>query len=308
MSHNPPPLPLSPPLACPVSQLGRQRRWHWRGWPIRYAFFSGAEAVNPPLLMLHGFGSNLNQWRDNLVPLAQQHPAYALDLLGFGSSAKAATLYGIDLWVDQAFAFWQSFIGRPCILVGHSLGALVALAAAVRHPAMASRLVMLTLPPARQELIAGWLDRASRRIETLAATPLLMRPLFYLVRRPGVLRSILQSIYARPQRVDRDLIDTFALPPQERGAARTLCYLVRSRTQANFSPSSQALIANLEIPSLLLWGDRDRVIPARLGSKYQELNSALTFKLVADGGHFCYDEFPERVNQIILDWLSVSNI
>lgn len=303
-----PTLPISPTLACPGSQFGSQRHWHWRGWPIRYAFFSGAKAVNSPLLMLHGFGSNLNQWRDNLAPLAQQHPAYALDLLGFGNSAKAATLYGIDLWVDQTIAFWQSFIGRPCILVGHSLGALVALAAAVRHPAMASRLVMLTLPPARQELIARWLDKTSRSLETLAATPLLMRPLFYLVRRPGVIRRILRSLYTQPQRVDRELIDTFALPPQERGAARTLCYLVRSRTQANFSPPSQELIANLEIPSLLLWGDRDRVISAKLGKQYQGLNSALTFKLVANSGHFCYDEFPESINRIVLDWLSESNI
>lgn len=288
-----------------VPRLGHQRLWYWRGWRVRYSFLlppSAAAQSQPPLLLLHGFGANLNQWRDNLVPLSQQRPVYALDLLGFGASEKAASLYGTDIWTAQVFDFWQTFIGRPAVVVGHSLGALVALSAAAAHPSMVERLVMLTLPAARQELVSGWVDTLARTVEGLFSTPLLMRPLFLFVRRPAFLRRALQSIYLNPERVDQDLLDCFALPPTERGAARTLCYLVRSRTEADFSPSTQTLVASLTIPALLIWGQQDRVVSPAWAEKLVPLNPQLTYLPVPAAGHCLFDEQPELINQLILDW------
>lgn len=290
-----------------VPRLGHQRIWYWRGWRIRYSFWVPDDPIaqaRPPLLLLHGFGSSLNQWRDNLAPLGQQHPVYALDFLGFGASEKAASLYGTDIWSAQVFEFWQTFIGRPVILVGHSLGALVALTSAIAHPALAERLVLFTVPAARQELVAGWVDRFSRAIESLFSTPLLMRPLFLFVRRPQFLRRVLKTIYLNPERVDEDLVAHFAVPPTERGAARTLCYLVRSRTEADFSPSTQELVAALQVPTLLLWGEQDRVISPAWAEKLRSLNPRLTYKALANAGHCLFDEQPETVNQLILDWVA----
>ncbi|ASC72571.1 Alpha/beta hydrolase [Halomicronema hongdechloris C2206] len=284
--------------------LGHQRSWYWRGWRIRYSFLVAARATDrPPILLLHGFGASLGQWRRTLAPLAQQHPVYALDLLGFGGSAKAATTFGTDLWVEQVHDFWCHWLGEPVVLMGHSLGALVALTAAITYPEMCDRIVLLTLPAARQELLPGWLEAIARPLERTFSTPLLIRPLFGVVRQPWLLRAVLRNLYSRPERVDAALVDSFARPPRERGAARTLCYLVRSRTNTHFSPATRPLVQQLYHPTLLLWGQADQVIPPQWGRQVTCLNDHVTLVELPNAGHFLYDEYPDQVNQAILDWL-----
>ena len=108
-----------------------------------------------PVMLVHGFGASIGHWRHNLEFLATHHPVYGLDLVGWGGSRKPDTNYDIDLWVEQIHDFWQTFIGRPIILIGNSIGSLVALVAAARYPEMATALVMVSLPDlsAEQELI-----------------------------------------------------------------------------------------------------------------------------------------------------------
>ncbi|NER78383.1 MAG: alpha/beta fold hydrolase, partial [Leptolyngbya sp. SIO1D8] len=82
------------------------RVWYWRGWKIRYWVFPAAHPNSPPkppLLLVHGFAASLNQWRSNWVALAQHQTVYALDLLGFGASQKAATIFNADLWSHQIY-------------------------------------------------------------------------------------------------------------------------------------------------------------------------------------------------------------
>ena len=81
---------------------------------------------------MHGFGASTDHWRHNIPVLAQRHEVHAIDLLGFGCSAKPAELaYGGALWRDQLAAYVRERIGRPTVLAGNSLGGFSALAAGV---------------------------------------------------------------------------------------------------------------------------------------------------------------------------------
>lgn len=102
-----------------VAMAPFQRYWYWRGWRICYQVMPAIAPIadQPPLLLLHGFGASLEQWRDNIAELAQHRTVYALDLLGFGDSQKAATIFNADLWSEQVQAFWQTWIGRPVTLM-----------------------------------------------------------------------------------------------------------------------------------------------------------------------------------------------
>ena len=282
------------------------REWYWRGWKICYLVLPAATsraAKAPPILLLHGFGSSLEQWRDNLADLTPQGTVYALDLLGFGRSQKAAIGYNTDLWSAQVHDFWQTFIGRPVILMGHSLGALVALNNAVACPTEVERLILLTLPAAREELLSGWTEQISRWVEQAFSTPLFIRPLFQLIRQTPLIRGALRSIYRRSERVDDALVEQFVAPTRDRGAARALCYLVRSRTERQFTPETKKLIPLLTMPTLLMWGQRDRVIPVSWGEQVAPLSSHVTFKVLPEVGHCLYDENPDQVNHTILTWL-----
>ncbi|HEY9624213.1 MAG TPA: alpha/beta fold hydrolase [Crinalium sp.] len=292
-------------------QLGSQRDWVWRGWQIRYTHIRTDDTVaatsSPPLVFLHGFGSALTQWRLNLIPLSQHRTVYAIDLLGFGASEKAAASYNVDLWIEQVYDFCQTLIGQPVILVGHSLGALVALAAAERHPDLVKGLVLITLPSSRQELLPEWLQPIVGAIEGLFASPLIIKPLFQFIRQPAFIRSVLRKIYSNPESVTDELISSFTMPALDRGSAAVLTRLVKARTRSDFSPSTKSLLPNLQIPILMLWGEQDQVIPLTWGRQLPALNNKVKLVELPGAGHCSYDESSEQVNHEILTWLQTNS-
>jgi len=288
---------------APAPPLGYQRDWLWRGWRVRYTFLRPATPTPTalPIVFLHGFGAAIEHWRCNLNALAQTHPVYALDFLGFGASTKAATPYGVDLWATQVYDFWRTWIGQPVLLIGHSLGALVAVTTAVSQPDMVRSLALLTLPAARQEALPGWAVPLVGAIEGLFASPLLLKPLFQLARRPGFIRAGLRMAYHDPSRVDDAVLNIYTTPPRDRGADRAFCWLVRSSTQPDYSPRLHTLLPQLTCPTLLLWGEHDRIVPVKLAQQWLPLSPHLTLKTLA-AGHCLYDELPEAVNQTLQHW------
>ncbi|MGK7955812.1 MAG: alpha/beta fold hydrolase [Crocosphaera sp.] len=291
-------------------RIGRQRQWIWRGWPVRYTFLPCETAQNqetqPPLLFIHGFGAGAEHWRHNLPILRQQYRVYALDLLGFGQSAKAATDYTAYLWAEQLYDFWQTFIGQPIILVGNSIGSLVSLTAAYKYPEMVAGLVMLSLPDVslRQEMIPRGLRPVVNTIESLFTPPLLLRTLFNIIRRPGIIRPWVGLAYYDQSAITDELVDMITIPPQDKGAARTFCLLFEGLKKPNYAPSVKAILPKLTIPILLVWGRQDKMIPISLASTFSKLNPLITLKELDKAGHCLHDECPDRFNPILLDWLN----
>lgn len=274
--------------------------------------FTSVSAVSsaPPLILLHGFGASIGHWRQNLAELARDRPVYALDLLGFGASQKAAANYNVEIWIDQVYDFWQTFIGQPALLVGNSIGSLICLAAAAAHPDMAAGVVMISLPdPAvRSEAVPKWLQPAIATVESIFASPPVLRTLFYFVRRPAVVRRWVSFAYANPEAITDELVEILAGPAGDRGAARAFCGLFQAIGSPNFGPGVKTLLSALKVPMLLIWGEQDRMIPPRFARPHQfpNYNPNLKLLILENAGHCPHDECPEQVNQAILDWIAAS--
>jgi pimeloyl-ACP methyl ester carboxylesterase len=282
-----------------------QRDWVWRGWRIRYSFIRAAEVneFSLPIVLLHGFGASSTQWAANLSVLSQHHTVYALDFLGFGASEKAATSYRLQLWAEQVYEFWRSFIGQPIALIGHSLGSVVALMAASAHPEMIRGLAMLTLPLDREEVIAEPVFAVASTVERLFANPLVLGPAFRILRQPRVLRTVLKTAYANPTFVTEELVASFAQPALERGSEKVFFRLAKGRTLPDYSPNIRPLLAQLQRPMLLLWGQQDRIVPIAQSKKLPALNPDLQLVELPNAGHCLYDECAERVNLELLNWI-----
>jgi pimeloyl-ACP methyl ester carboxylesterase len=292
-----------------TKKLGCQRDWVWRGWKIRYTYVRSRQphAFTPPILLLHGFGSSLGQWRSNLKELSEFHSVYAIDFLGFGASQKASERYNVRLWSDLVRDFCHHFIRQPAAIVGHSLGSLVALTAVDRTPEIASHLALFTLPDARPSQGPAF----ARTLERLLAAPWLLSPLFLFVRRPKFLRSVLQKIYQVAELVDDELVELFSLPTRDPGALDVFCRLARSRSDDDYSERRiEQMLPALSIPVLLIWGEGDRLVP--LSSFYQllqiagekELSDRCRLIQIENAGHCAYDEYPERINRSLLNWIA----
>ncbi|WP_232251364.1 alpha/beta fold hydrolase [Oscillatoria acuminata] len=290
--------PNTPPNTPP---LGAQRDWIWRGYQIRYTYIRSpqAQANAVPLIFLHGFGSSLGQWRFNLRPISEYHTIYALDFLGFGASEKASANYRVSLWAELVYDFWRSFIAKPAVVIGHSLGALIALTTVATYPQMTQGLVMLTLPDPQPRQPPAW----ARAIEQFFSSPLLLWPLFKIVRQPGLLRSVLRKIYQNPDLVDDELVELFATPARDRGALKVFYRLSLTRSDPEYSPIITDLLPGLTLPILLLWGEADQIVPFRSAMQLANLNSHIQLVTIPDAGHVVYDESPEFVNQAIVDWV-----
>lgn len=300
-------------------RIGQRRLWLWRGWQIHYSYTQTTTA-NPainedaiPVLLLHGFGASIGHWRNNIPALSQAHTVYALDLLGFGQSEKAPASYDTTLWVDQVYDFWRTFIGRPIILIGHSLGSTVGLAIAARHPEMLAGLIMFTLPDASVLDIPAWLRSPVLKplinlplslAKRILTAPFIFGPLFRLIRRPQVIQKWARSAYRLTEVVDDELVDVFSSPAYDRGATRALAAMINAGNPAIENFKARYALPKLSVPILLIWGKQDKAVPPTLAPKFLKYNPNIQLIELDDVGHCAHDECPDAMNQIMLDWIS----
>ena len=148
------------------------------------------------------------------------------------------------------------------ILIGNSIGSLVALVAAARHPEMAVSLVMVSLPDlsAEQEMIPKPIQPLVNGIKRMILNPPLLHALFRIVSQPKIARNWAKIAYANADRVTDDLVDLFLTPAQEKEAPAAFVKIMQGMTSSDFSPNIRQLLPEIQIPMLLLWGCEDRMI------------------------------------------------
>jgi pimeloyl-ACP methyl ester carboxylesterase len=285
----------------------RKRDWIWRGWQVRYALHPAARTTDlqAPMLFIHGFGASIDHWRHNQGYFATDRVTYALDLIGFGGSEKIEQNFQIDFWVDQVFDFWQALMGQPVILVGNSIGSLVCMACAAKYPQMSQALVLINLPDTtlREDMIPQAIRPWVTKIEQTFTSSVLLKPIFFLLRTPKVIRSWAGIAYQNREAVSNELVEILCAPARDRGAANTFVALFQSMPKSSFGPSAKALLPALEIPILLLWGECDRMISPSLASQFVTYNPRIQLKMLQNTGHCPHDESPELVNKMILNWM-----
>ncbi|RMH67961.1 alpha/beta fold hydrolase [Thermosynechococcus sp. NK55a] len=288
-------------------RYGVQRDWCWRGWQSRYGFWRPASKGDrgSPVILLHGFGASLGHWRYNLRLLGEHQPTYALDLMGFGAAEKPIAAYGAEFWAAQVHAFWQGIVGQPAVMVGNSIGALIALTCAYRYPQMAAGVVMLSLPdPAlREELIPRAIAPLVGTIEQIFTAPWLLRALFYTIRCPFIVKRWAQLAYANPACVDDELLEILLTPAYDRHSDRAFGQIIRAMSRPDFGPSAKRMLKRVSQPLLLIWGKQDRFIPPILSRQFQQVQPTLEVVALDHSGHCPHDEQPDRVNGLLLDWL-----
>lgn len=226
-------------------RVGNQRDWVWRGWQTRYTYARSSQPTNsPPLILLHGFGASIGHWRNNLPELAEHHTVYALDMLGFGASEKAAAPYDTAFWAEQVYDFWQTFVRQPVVLVGNSIGSMIALTAAAKYPDMVQGLVMINLPDSSVLESPQWVKQTIASLAVLVnpliqigkgivTSPIIFNTVFNLLRSPRVMRLWAKQAYSSADALTEELLEILSLPTRDRGAAAALRAMIAGTKSAS---------------------------------------------------------------------------
>ena len=274
------------------------------------------------VLLIHGFGANTNHWRFNQPVLAELAPTYAIDLLGFGRSDQprarlkqeaadnAAVHYGFDLWGQQVADFCRDVIDKPVVLIGNSIGGVVALRAAqLLGPERCQRVVLIDCAQrlmddkqlATQPAWMGWIRPL---LKTMVSQRWLSTALFRNAARPGVIRSVLKQAYPSGQNIDDELIDLLYQPTKRHGAAEAFRGFI-NLFDDHLAPQ---LMQNLSVPVDLIWGEQDPWEPIAKAQLWaEEIDCIHSLKIITSSGHCPHDESPAQVNTQLLKLLKNDN-
>ncbi|MGQ9838727.1 MAG: alpha/beta fold hydrolase [Cyanobacteriota bacterium] len=274
--------------------------WIWRGQSVHYV---KQGEHGQPLLLVHGFGASTDHWRKNIPELAQYYQVYAIDLLGFGRSAKPNWDYRTEIWRDQLRDFCQQVVRRPVVAIGNSLGGYVVLSFAAEWPEWIRGVVLLnaagsfSTPGGSSK---GW----KQWLSSLVSWGLRQRPMSYLLfqylRQPHVIRAKLKQVYYDPATVTDQLVEDIRRPSLDPGAADVFVSLMRGVQKGRYVDE---LLRSLVRPLLLIWGERDPWMQARERSKLYRAYCPQLVEHFLEAGHCPHDERPEWVNPLIRDWI-----
>lgn len=281
-------------------------QWTWRGFSIRYQQVGQA---GPAVLCIHGFGASSEHWRRTLPVLAQSNRVYAIDLIGFGQSAKptpnAPIAYTFETWGSQVVDFCHEVIGEAAFLVGNSIGCIVALQAAVMAPEQVRGVAMLDcslrLLHERKRQRLSWPQRVTAPwLQRLLGYRPFGHFFFNRIARPRVIRRVLSQAYGRPEAVTDELVMALWHPSQAVGAADVFLAFVRYSQ----GPLAEDLLPQVRCPVLMLWGEADPWEPLELGQELSRYECVEAFIPLPGVGHCPQDEAPELVNPLLQEWVA----
>lgn len=278
--------------------------WQWRDQLIYYVRAGERHPQRPPLLLVHGFGASTDHWRKNIQELQSDFEVWAIDLLGFGRSAKPKREYSGQLWRDQLQDFITEVIGQPVILAGNSLGGYASLCVASQCPSTAKGVILLnsagpfteTDPRPEPPL---WKKAVSTTMRSLFRQDWVSFLIFQWTRRRSIIRKTLLKVYLDPSAVTDQLVEEIYRPSCDPGAAQVFASVFKSPQ----GEKVDVLLNQLSCPLLLIWGEGDPWMNCRERSrKFHQYYPQLQ-EYFLQAGHCPHDEVPEQVNDLIRSWV-----
>ena len=293
--------------------------WNWNGFRIFWSV--RGEKNQNPIILLHGFGASSKHWRSNSYYFAKKgYSVYSIDLIGFGNSAQPGIreIGKLDngVWCNQVSDFIKQVI-RPktsnkIILIGNSLGSLVALTCAVYLKNEILSVIASPLPDPiiinkKVSKLNSSFEKFKTKIIKIFFRIFPLEIVLFLINKLGIIKLGLNSAYFKKDNVDKELIDIVRKPVLRKTAARSLrAMCIGMSTRGNKLKASyllEQLSNSKKVPFLLLWGEKDNFIPLFLGKKIASFHRWVELKIISNSGHCVHDEDPSLFNKISYEWI-----
>jgi pyruvate dehydrogenase E2 component (dihydrolipoamide acetyltransferase) len=247
----------------------------------RIRYLALGEGAGVPIVFIHGFGGDLNNWQFNQEVLAEGRATYALDLPGHGGSSKdlGAGHVHVGALAGAVVDFMDAKGIARAHLVGHSLGGVIALDIALNHADRVASLTAVCSAGLGPDINMAYIDG------------------FMQAKRRKQLQPVLEMLVADPQMVSREMIEDVLKFKRLDGAEAALNRIVDD----TFAGGRQALeltgrLGEIKVPVQVIWGRQDRIIPA---SHAEGLPASIRVHVLDGAGHMVHMEKGTEVNDLI---------
>ncbi len=288
--------------------------WKWKN--LEVAWKKEGSAINAPIrtVLIHGFGASKEHWRHNQSVWGEVAPCYAIDLIGFGDSSQPLSqlknesnlqkgfTYNFDNWSNQVKDFCQEIVQSPVLLIGNSIGGVIALKAAKILGKNCLGVILIdcaqrTMDDKRLLEQPMWMRLLRPGLKKLVQQRWLSRNLFQNAAQPSVIKNILKKAYPSGQNIDEGLINLLHKPSQRPNADEAF----RGFINLFDDYLAPELMEDLKIPVDLIWGEKDPWEPVKEAQKwFVQIPCIRSLEIIPGAGHCPHDELPDIVNPLIL--------
>lgn len=248
----------------------------------------GPRSDPQPIVLLHGTSSSLHTWEGWVKTLKVQRRVITFDLPGFGLTGPFAGDYPRDDYRGERYAAFVidllDALKLPRVVIGgNSLGGEIAWRVAAAVPQRVSRLILVdaagpAFTPESMPL-GFWIARV----------PALSWLGEHMLPRALVAQGVV-NVYGHPERVTGELVDRYFELTLRDGNRRALGLRMRQQVRGEGAER----IATLKLPTLIIWGGRDRLIPPATAREFQRLIAGSELVTFDDLGHVPHEEDPVR--------------
>ena len=254
--------------------------------------------AGPPVILIHGFGGSMWQWEHQQHVLSQHFRVLTLDLPGAGLSDKPEIDYRPDQMLDFFAGFMDAVEIPQATLVGNSMGAGLAIGMALAHPTRVAKLVLIDgLPQHVMEKLTS--PSVRRALETSAPSWLVSfgNWLFGGL----MIESVLQEIVHDPVLLTPAVIERSNRNRQRPGLIKPIM-TVRENLPL-WESGFATHIDEITHPTLVIWGEEDRVFPIAVGEELHQTIKGSRFTRIPKAGHIPQWERPDLVNQELIAFI-----
>jgi 2-hydroxy-6-oxonona-2,4-dienedioate hydrolase len=259
------------------------------GYTIRYLDYElsdGKTNGNKTLILLHGIGASAERWSRVIPTLSRYYHVIIPDIIGFGYSDKPAVEYTMDFFVDGFFKVFLDNLGvSKANIIGSSFGGHVATEFAIRFNRMVEKLVLVS-PAGMMKTSTPTLDRY-----IMAA----LYPVY-----EHVYEAFNEMAYDSHDAVNEEIVMDFVNRMRLTNAKYAFMSTVLG---IRYAPKLQGRLSNITAPTLLVWGDNDRMIPMQYAKEYTDEIPENKLIVIKNCGHTPYVEKPITFNKIVLRFL-----
>jgi pimeloyl-ACP methyl ester carboxylesterase len=254
--------------------------------------------AGPSVILIHGFGGSMWQWEQQQHALSQHFRVLTLDLPGAGLSDKPEIDYRPDQMLDFFIGFMDAVKIQQATLVGNSMGGGLAISMALAHPTRVAKLVLIDgLPQHVMEKLTS--PSVRRALETSAPSWLVSfgNWLFGGL----MIESVLKEVVHDPALLTPAVIERSNRNRQRPGLIKPIL-AIRGNLPL-WESGFATRIDEITHPTLVIWGEEDRVFPIAVGEELHQTIKGSRFIRIPKAGHIPQWERPDLVNQELIAFI-----